>query len=109
MYNFERSHEALAMATPASRYTPSTRSFQELLAPIEYSPGDEIRTVQQGGRISYRNREHVLLKAFYGQHVALRPTSRDGLLDVFFCNYKIMHLDLKNHALKSVTHLPERL
>jgi len=109
MYNCERPHEALAMATPVSRYTPSARSFQESLAPIEYSPGDDVRKVQQGGKISYRNREYNLPKAFCGQYVALRPTSQDGVLDVFFCNHKIMHLDLKNHTSKSVTHVPEHL
>ena len=97
------------MATPASRYTPSVRSFQESLAPIEYSPGDEVRKVQQGGKISYRNREYALPKAFYGQYVALRPTPQDGVMDVFFCNQKIMHVDLKNHTSKSVTHVPEQL
>ena len=109
MYNFERPHEALGMATPASRYRPSARSFQESLAPIEYSPGDEVRKVQQGGKISYRNREYSLPKAFCGQYVALRPTSQDGLMDVYFCEHKIMHLDLKNRTSKSVTHVPERL
>ena len=109
MYNFERPHEALEMATPASRYTPSARSFQEYLAPIEYSPGDQVRKVQQGGKISYRNREYALPKAFYGQYVALRPTPQDGVMDVFFCNQKIMHVDLKNHTSKSVTHVPEQL
>ena len=108
MYNFERPHEALEMATPASRYTPSTRSFQESLTPIEYSPGDEVRKVQQGGKISYRNREYALPKAFYGQYVALRPTPQDGVMDVFFCNQKIMHVDLKNHTSKSVTHVSEQ-
>jgi transposase InsO family protein len=109
MYNFDRPHEALEMATPASRYTPSARSFQESLTPIEYSPGDQVRKVQQGGKISYRNREYALPKAFYGQYVALRPTPQDGVMDVFFCNQKIMHVDLKNHTSKSVTHVPEQL
>ena len=109
MYNFERPHEALEMATPASRYTPSARSFQESLTPIEYSPGDQVRKVQQGGKISYLNREYALPKAFYGQYVALRPTPQDGVMDVYFCNQKIMHVDLKNHTSKSVTHVPEQL
>ncbi len=109
VYNFERPHEALEMAIPASRYTPSLRSFQEPSPPIEYGPEDQVRKVQQGGKISYRNREYTLPKAFYGQYVALRPTPQDGVMDVFFCNQKIMHVDLKNHTSKSVTHVPEHL
>jgi hypothetical protein len=109
MYNFERPHEALEMAVPASRYQPSSRSFQESLPPIEYGPGDQVRKVQQGGKISYGNWEYALPKAFCGHSVALRPTPQDGVMDVFFCDQRIMHLDLKNHTSKSVTHVPEHL
>jgi transposase InsO family protein len=109
MYNFERPHEALEMAVPASRYQPSSRSFQESLPPTEYGPGDQVRKVQQRGKISYGNREYALPKAFCGHSVALRPTPQDGVMDVFFCDQKIMHLDLKNHTSKSVTHVPEHL
>ena len=109
VYNFERPHEALQMATPASRYRPSGRSFQESLSPIEYGSKDQVRKVQQGGKISYGNREYGLPKAFCGQYVALRPTAQDGLMEVFFCNHTIMYVDLKNHSSKSVTHVPEHL
>ena len=100
VYNLERPHEALQMAVPANRYIPSPRSFQEILPPIEYGPADHVRKVQQGGKISYRNREYEVPKAFYGQSVALRPTAQDELMDVFFSNQRIMQLDLKNHTQK---------
>ena len=109
VYNFDRPHEALEMAVPASRYGPSLRSFQESLSPIEYRPKDQVRKVQQGGQISYGNREYALPKAFCGQPVALRPTAQDGVMEVFYCDHKIMHLDLNNHTSKSVTHVPEHL
>ncbi len=109
VYNFDRPHEALGMAVPASRYRPSWRSFQESLPPIEYGPQDQVRKVQQGGKISYGNREYALPKAFCGQAVALRPTAQDGVMEIFYCDHKIMHLDLKNHTSKSVTHVPEQL
>jgi len=109
VYNFDRPHEALEMAVPASRYRPSLRSFQESLPAIEYGPQDQVRKVQQGGKISYGNREYSLPKAFCGQPVALRPTAQDGIMEVFYCDHKIMHLDLKNHTSKSVTHVPEHL
>lgn len=109
VYNFERPHEALDLATPASRYRPSGRPFQESLPPIEYSPEDQVRKVQQGGTISYKNREYSLPKAFYGQYVALRPTNEDGIIDVFFCNHKIVQLDLKTRKAKLVTHVSEHL
>ena len=56
IYNLERPHEALGMATPASRYQPSPRGFPETLPPIDYPDGDIVRKVQAKGEISYRNR-----------------------------------------------------
>jgi transposase InsO family protein len=94
IYNFERPHEALGMQTPARRYTPSTRSFPETLPPIEYAPGDIVRQVQRPGFLSYRSRRFRISKAFVGYPVALRPTTVDGVLDIFFCHQKISQIDL---------------
>lgn len=94
IYNFERPHEALGMQTPARCYTPSARSFPETLPPIEYAPGDIVRQVQRPGYLSYRSRRFRMSKAFLGYPVALRPTTLDGVLEVFFCHQKITQIDL---------------
>jgi transposase InsO family protein len=94
IYNFERPHEALGMQTPARRYTPSARSFPETLPPIEYAPGDIVRQVQRPGYLCYRSRRFRMSKAFIGYPVALRPTTVDGVLEVFFCHQKITQIDL---------------
>lgn len=52
VYNCERPHEALALATPASRYQPSRRPFPEVPPPLEYALGDQVRLVQPDGTIS---------------------------------------------------------
>jgi len=96
VYNTERPHEALDMAVPASRYRLSPRTFPETLPAIEYGPEDQVRKVQQGGKISYHNQEYRISKAFCGQHVALRPTRMDGIFEVFFCNQMIHQIDLRN-------------
>jgi transposase InsO family protein len=95
VYNLYRPHEALGMAVPASRYCLSSRQFPETLPPIEYGPDDQVRKVQQGGMLNYRGRAFRISKAFYGQPVALRPTQIDGIFEVFFCNQKITHVDLR--------------
>ena len=38
IYNHQRPHEALQMATPITRYQPSPRNLPEKLAPVEYGP-----------------------------------------------------------------------
>ncbi len=93
VYNAERPHEALALATPATRYQPSRRAFPELPPPIEYAPGDIVRKVQTKGEISFGNRIWKVGKAFVRQPVALRPTTVDGRYDVFFCQHKIAEID----------------
>ncbi len=94
-YNLERPHEALGLATPASRYQVSRRAYPETLPPIEYAPGDIVRRVQGKGEISYRGQLHVIGKALHGLAVALRPGPEDGLLEVFFCHQRITRIDLK--------------
>lgn len=94
IYNFERPHEALQMQPPASRYAPSARTFSAELAPIQYAPGDIVRRVQQKGFLSYRGRNFRVSKAFVHQPVALRHTTNDAVLDVFFCHQKISQIDL---------------
>lgn len=98
IYNHERPHEAIGMAVPASRYQISSRSFPEILPPIEYAPGDEIRRVQDKGWVSYKGNRIVLSKAFRGYPVAFRPTVQEGICDVYFCHHRIDQIDV--NALK---------
>jgi transposase InsO family protein len=92
-YNLERPHEALGLAPPVSRYRESPRSFPETLPPMEYGPGDVVRRVYGCGRISFHNRFFRISKAFRGQPVALRPTLRDGVWEVFFGPHRIGQID----------------
>ncbi|HKP69773.1 MAG TPA: IS481 family transposase [Pyrinomonadaceae bacterium] len=93
-YNHVRPHEALEMQVPASRYEPSKRSFPEHLPPIEYSSIDQVRKVREGGRISFRRRDFRVGKAFRGYAVALRPSTTDGVFDVYFATHRIARVDL---------------
>lgn len=95
VYNHERPHQALDMATPADRYRPSERRFPETLPAIEYDAGDEVRRVNMDGCLSFRRRHWRLGKAFRGQPVALRPTPQDGVLAVHFCAFRVATLDLR--------------
>ncbi|KPL01844.1 MAG: transposase, partial [candidate division Zixibacteria bacterium SM1_73] len=93
-YNFERPHEALGLATPASRYQPSSREFPDPLPPIEYNSRDIVRKVQGKGEISFHGCVFKVGRAFTGYPVALRPTLTDGLFDVYFCHQKIYTINM---------------
>jgi transposase InsO family protein len=94
VYNFERPHEALGLATPASRYQPSPREFPDPLPPIEYNSSNIVRKVQAKGEISFHNRVFKVGRAFVGYPVALRPTLTDGIFDVSFCTQQISTINL---------------
>jgi len=94
VYNHERPHEALGLATPGRRYRPSPRVFPEALGPIEYAPGDLVRKVCVDGFISFKGDEWRIGKAFRGEPVALRPTGQDGRFSVHYCHQQIAVIDL---------------
>lgn len=102
-YNHVRPHEALEMQVPASHYQPSPRSFPEQLPPLEYGATDQVRKVQTDGKISFRNREFRIGKAFRGYPVGLRPTTGDGVYDVYFATHRISQVDLRQPSDRSHT------
>jgi transposase InsO family protein len=94
-YNLIRPHDALGLATPASRYRPSPVAFPESLPPIDYPPGLEVRKVQAEGWFSYRGRRFRVSKALRGLPVALRQSDqRDSLREVLFCHQPVALIDL---------------
>lgn len=95
VYHHERPHEALALATPASRYQVSPRPFPEALPPVAYGPDDVVRTVHRSGQVRYRGRDDFVRQALRGQVVALRPTPVDGVLAVSCCQHRMGALDLR--------------
>jgi transposase InsO family protein len=95
VYNFERPHQAIGMATPASRYSASSRSMPSRLPEVQYGPDDIVRRVGDGGRISMRGIKLRVGKALIGQDVALRPRpDQDGTYDVYFCHQKLDAIEL---------------
>jgi len=95
VYNTQRPHEALALATPASRYRPSNRRFPEKIEPFDYGREAIVRRVDGDGWLSFRNRPLKIGRAFSYRRVALRATELDGCFDVLFCAHKVGALDLR--------------
>ncbi len=95
VYNFKRPHQALDMATPASRYTASVRPFPSTLPPAQYGPDDAVRRVQNGGWVSFQGQEFRVGTALTGEPIALRPRAdQDGVFDVYFCHKKLHTIKL---------------
>lgn len=94
-YNTVRPHEALALATPASRFQLSHRPFPEELPPIAYRPDDRVLKVRSQGSIELAGRAYFVGSGLSGQQVALRPTEQDGVLAVYFCHQQVRTIDLR--------------
>jgi len=98
VYNAERPHEALALATPASRCRASVRSYPERPPAMEFSPIDVVRRVCDGGRFNFRGRVWRVSKAFKGEAVGVRPTTTDGRWEVWFGVNLLGRLDERGAA-----------
>ena len=94
LYNHERPHQAIADQPPASRFREAPRRFPVTLPPITYGADCLVRRVQQDGRISLENRNLFVSRAFAGKPVGLRPTDRDGVFELLFCDFRVGTLDL---------------
>lgn len=96
VYNEQRPHEALDLATPSSRYRMSERGYPERLPPIEYGPDDIVSTVRWGGSVRFKKKYFKVAKGLQGLPVALRPVpKRDGLFEVYFVHQKLGEIDLR--------------
>ena len=95
VYNRERPHQALDFKVPASRYTPSARSFPNTLPQPDYAAGEILRRVgTTKAYISFKDRLWPVPSAFLGETVALRPRARDGRYSVCFGATQIATIDL---------------
>jgi len=108
IYNFERPHEALNLATPASRWRPSPRTMPKRLPQVEYDAGEVLRTVSSTkAYVSFQGRLHKVPQAFRSERVAIRHLTKDGHYGVFFGSRQIATIDLTKP--KSVSDVSEQV
>ncbi len=96
LYNHERPHDALGLATPASRYRPSPRAYPERLPEPLYDQGETLRKVPATKQyLRFKGRLWAVPKAFAGETVAIRPNGQDGYYGVYFGAVEIARFSLK--------------
>ncbi len=94
-YNYQRPHQGIGMAVPASRYRPSPRPFPKKLPEPVYDSGEIVRTVPASkGYISFKGRLWRVPDAFRTERLAIRPLNADSAYGVFFGATKIAEIDL---------------
>lgn len=98
VYNRERPHEALRLATPCSRYQVSPRPFPDTLPDIAYGPDDQIVRVKWDGKLPFKGRIYKVSNALVLHDVAIRPRpTEDGIFDVYYAHHQCLTIDLNQH------------
>lgn len=93
-YNTVRPHQALDMASPATRYKPSEMELPAELPPVEYEPGQPTRKVNSMGKISFKGQRFTVGKAFRDYRLAIRASSDRTTYDIYFCKQHIRTITL---------------
>ena len=91
-HNYLRPHEALGMATPASRWQPSPRRYDPHPAEWHYAEGAHVLKVDSDGKIKSGGRHWTISLALAGERVQLEPIE-DRIL-VYYCRTLVRELDL---------------
>lgn len=95
-YNHVRPHQALGMATPASRWEPSPRRFQESPAEWDYEAPMEVVRLGEDGQLWWRGRRWEISCALRHQRVGLLGVGEQAL--VYFYRTPLRELDLRTGA-----------
>lgn len=100
-YNNERPHFALDLDVPAQHYKPSERIFTEKIKDWDYGSEYELRKIKSTGFVTYGSQGYFLSESFGGKTIAIKPSSKDGLLNVFYRQFRIARIDLKERTVIS--------
>jgi len=95
-YNHVRPHASLGMATPASRWHPSSRAFQRAPAEWEYPSSVEALRLAGAGQLGWRGRRWEISYALRGQLVGVEAIADRAI--VYFCRTPLRELDLSTGA-----------
>jgi transposase InsO family protein len=93
-YNHLRPHEALRMATPASRWQPSSRAYNPHPRAWEYDSHLEVRRLGIAGDLSWRGHKWEISRALAHEWIGIADLGERA--EVFFCSTPIRELDLRS-------------
>ena len=104
-YNHFRPHEALSMATPASLWRPSQRTFPDAMTDWEYSSTAICLRLGGEGQLGWRGRRWEISRALRHQLVGLEHV-QDRVI-VYFCRTPIRELNLADGSSIPIIGMPK--
>lgn len=88
VYNTQRPHQALGMATPVTRYRSSERAYPEHLPPIVYGDSDTVVRVRVNGELRFMSQRFKVSNALDNLPVAIRPSlTQPDCYDLYFAHH----------------------
>jgi len=100
-YNNHRPHHALDLDVPAAHYQSSDTPFPEKIEDWEYSSDHELRKIKESGYLTISGQGYFLSEAFGGKTLAIKPSSIDGCINLFYRQFKVARISLKERAVIS--------
>ena len=91
-FNWERPHEALSHATPASAYQRSPRPMPPVIPEPDYPAHWEKRWVSKAGPFRFKKRQLFLSQALRQEWIALEEVA-DGVWSLYFYDRLLARLD----------------
>ena len=96
IYNNERPHEAICMATPVTRFRQSRLAYPERLPEIVYPQEDLVETVGWNGHVKFHKRSFRVSSALHRHRIAARALSgQDGIYDLYFAHQRFGQINLR--------------
>lgn len=99
-YNNKRPHHALGLDTPASRYVPSERKYPSRIEAWEYPKEYELRRIKDSGYFTYRGQGYFLSEALGGREVAVKESSVEGCITLYYRQFKIARIDIDKRVFR---------
>jgi len=96
-FNQQRPHQALAMRTPESCYTPSPRAFPARVPEPEYDTRMIVRRVFEGGQFSWKHHEVFVSETLRGERIALEPID-DRWYTIYFAQFPLGRFDSRTRT-----------
>ena len=88
-FNYERPHEALGNATPASLFKPSPRPMPRTLPDADYPTSYTVRSVDNKGFLRWRGQDIYLCQALSGERLGLIESEHAGWWRLYFLHHEL--------------------
>ena len=97
-FNNKRPHHSLNLDTPSKHYIKSNTEYSTKIREWEYPENCKPHKVKPTGYFSYKGRSYYLSEAFAGKVIAIRESSTNGCINLYYRQFIIGKLNLDKRA-----------